>query len=102
MVFLLGTNVEDPLGLLKGHSPVTSKEKYLCSHHKGCVGEMILTPFYVTCQSNELRPIEEWADAEGKGTLGLWVKMGVAADEAKERANGATLASDLLDFVSFV
>ena len=62
----------------------------------------MLTPFYVTCQSDEQRPIEEWADAEGKGTLGLWVKMGVTADDAKERANGAMLASDLLYFVSFV
>ena len=31
--------------------------------------------------------------------LGLWARMGVAADEAMEGANKITLASYLLDFV---
>jgi len=33
--------------------------------------------------------------------LGLWARMGIAADGDKEGADEATLASYLVDFVSF-
>ena len=35
-------------------------------------------------------------------TSGLWARLGVVADETEEGAEKATLASYLVDFVSFV
>ena len=66
-----------------------------------------LTPFFGTCQSVGQTADREWVGTgsggeERESILGLWAGGGIAADGAMEGAIGATSASYLLDFVSFV
>ena len=52
-------------------------------------GSTVLTPFFVMCQSIWQAANGEWADAGSERkmkTFGLWARMGVTADGAKEGA----------------
>ena len=54
------------------------------------LGGHVLTPFFGTCQSDwassRWRMGRCWIEGREKSIMGPWVRMGIAADEAKEGA----------------